>query len=138
MFIPSYQIHNILKDFTQQLKKMRQQGKKKGPTADAPGPGRAPDNLRLASVVNKVADNIMDRIAALGREADPTAASDANQTALDAAPDSKQHPPVFDYHLMDRKNGKVRQRLVVEDSRHLVERFQDITSVEDHRREEDA
>jgi hypothetical protein len=46
------------------------------------------------------------------------------------AADGRQHPSVFDYHLMDREKGKVRQQLVVEDSHNLVRRFQDLTDVE--------
>jgi hypothetical protein len=41
---------------------------------------------------------------------------------------------VFDYHLMDRKKGKVRKRLVVEDSHSLVERFQNLTADENQTR----
>jgi hypothetical protein len=130
MFIPNYQIHNILKDFAQQLKKTRLQNASP-PTlpTTSPGPTRTPDNLRLSSVVNKVADNIMDRIAGLGRENDPTAGSEAKRSVPAGAADCRQHPPVFDYHLMDRERGKVKQQLVVEDSHNLVSRFQNLTDV---------
>jgi hypothetical protein len=129
MFIPGYQIQNILKDFTLQLKKIRQGT---GPEAASPGPTRAPDNLRLAKVVSRVADNIMDRIAALGQEAESVADSDRPSPL--AGEDVKSQQPVFDYHLMDRKKGKVRKRLVVEDSHSLVERFQNLTADENQTR----
>ncbi len=127
MFIPNYQIHNILKDFTLHLKKLRTGNPAEGDrTATAPAMG--PNQLRLATVVTKVADNIMHRIADLGREAENTI-----PIAYERPPRVKDigirtNPAAFDYHLMDREKGKVKKRLVVEDSRHLVERFQHMTS----------
>ena len=53
MFIPNYQIHNILKDFTHQLKN---------------GNNRKDADHRLETVVNKVAGTIMDRVARLSEE----------------------------------------------------------------------
>jgi hypothetical protein len=129
MFIPGYQIQNILKDFTLQLKKIRQGTE---PETASPGPTRAPDNLRLAKVVSRVTDNIMDRIAALGQEAQ--SAADSDRPSPLTGEDVKSQQPVFDYHLMDRKKGKVRKRLVVEDSHSLVERFQNLTAAENQTR----
>ncbi|MDJ0855720.1 MAG: hypothetical protein QNI85_17365 [Desulfobacterales bacterium] len=128
MFIPSYQIHNILKDFTLQLKKKRQG---LPPQADIPipppTPSMGPDPLRLTSVVTKVADNIMHRIANLGREdGDMPTASETPSRIPNGG--SKSHSPAFDYHLMDRNGDKLRKRLVVRDSRSLVERFQHLTA----------
>lgn len=134
MFIPSYQIHNILKDFTLQLKKIRQGA---GPDAAAPGPARAPENLRLATVVSRVADHIMDRIAALGKEAGPAAAAESGRPSTHATGAFKPQPPVFDYHLLDGKKGKVKKRLVVEDSHCLVKRFQNLTAAEDQTRQDE-
>ncbi len=130
MFIPSYQIHNILKDFTLQLKKMRQGSPPEaGQTAVAPTPKIGPNQLRLASVVAKVADDIMHRIANLGREAEDTRPSGKERPARMTPGGIKTNTAAFDYHLMDRTRGKVKKRLVVEDSRNLVERFQRLTSV---------
>ncbi len=132
MFIPSYQIHNILKDFTLQLKKMRQGNPPEaGKTAVAPTPKMGPNQLRLASVVTKVADDIMHRIANLGREAEDTlpAGTGKERPARMTPGGIKTNTAAFDYHLVDRNRGKVKKRLVVEDSRNLVERFQRLTAV---------
>ncbi len=129
MFIPSYQIHNILKDFTLQLKRMRQvRSPEAGKTAVAPTPKMGPDQLRLASVAAKVADDIMLRIANLGREDEGTPPVMAERPARVADEGGKTNPAVFDYHLMDCNRGKVKKRLVVEDSHNLVERFQHLTA----------
>ncbi|MGD8242162.1 MAG: hypothetical protein PVG19_03275 [Desulfobacterales bacterium] len=127
MFIPNYQIHNILKDFTRQLKKIRK--RRKSPTdsgAVTPAHSRRPNDLRLTSVASKVAANIMDRIADLSEEARHRPPAQSEQPSRGA----QAQPPVFDYHLLDREKGKVKQHLVVEDSRVLVDRFQQMTAAE--------
>jgi hypothetical protein len=127
MFIPNYQIHNILKDFTRQLKKIRK--RRKSPTdsgAVTPAHSRRPNDLRLTSVASKVAENIMARIADLGEEARHRPPVQSEQSSRGA----NAQPPVFDYHLLDREKGKVKQHLVVEDSRVLVDRFQQMTAGE--------
>lgn len=128
MFIPNYQIHNILKDFTLQLKKWRQQ--RTTPTGRRrpwPGPLSGPDHLRVASVVNKVADNIMHRIASLGQEIRPTSTSAPKDPPRQSGEGDKSHPAVFDYYRLDPEKGKVKQRLVVADSHQLVQRFEALT-----------
>lgn len=127
MFIPNYQIHNILKDFTLQLKKIRQ--RRKSPTepgAVTPTRGGRPSDLRLTSVASKVAANIMNRIADLGEEARHSAPMESERPSHGG----NAQPPAFDYHLLDREKGKVKQHLVVEDSRNLVVRFQQMTAAE--------
>ncbi len=129
MFIPSYQIHNILKDFTQQLKKIRQEtAPQAGSEAASPGPTRTPNALRLAPVVSKVADRIMNRIADLGQEAVPATPSESERPPHKPGAESKIHPAVFDFYRLDREKGKVKQRLVVEDSQNLVRRFERVTA----------
>ena len=127
MYIPSYQIHNILKDFTLHLKKIRT-GSPAGSGNTATAPSLGPNQLRLATVVTKVADNIMHRIADLGREAENTLPAGAERLPRAKDGSIRTNPAAFDYHLMDGEKGKVKKRLVVEDSRHLVERFQHLTS----------
>ena len=133
MFIPSYRIHNILKDFTLQLKKNHQSTR---PLADdqetSPEGTKRPNSLRLETVINKVAANIMDRIAVLGKEATHHPPTESERPS--ATPDGgfNHPPPVFDYHLMDREKGKLKQRLVVEDSQILVQRFQTLTATDEN------
>ena len=131
MFIPSYQIHNILKDFTRRLKKIRQHPRSPAVSGTtSPASGRSAHDLRQSAVASQVAENIMARITDLGKEArhSPPAESRAPLRGF------SERPPVFDYHLLDRQKGKVKHRLVVEDSRILVQRFQQMTNTEPSRR----
>ena len=130
MQIPSYQIHNILKDFTQQLKKWhRHNAAAAGRQNLLSGPGSGPNDLRRAAVVSKVADKIMKRIASLGQEAEPAAKTKRLSREPDEGFDAA--PAAFDYHLLDPAKGKVKQRLVVKDSLQLVQRLQSLTAAEE-------
>lgn len=132
MFIPNYQIHNILKDFTLQLKKWRQRNRPLANREEAwPVPMGGPNRLRLAAVAHKVAQNIMERIASLGQEAGTAAPAETGRPPRNPDEGFKCHPEAFDYYLLDREKGKVKQRLVVKDSRQLLQRFQTLTAADE-------
>ena len=109
MYIPNYQIHNILKEFTQQLKT---------------GGRRADAGHRRETVVNKVAGTIMDRVTRIGEE---EARRRIRRTGADrghpASPVDKRQPTTFHYHTLDRHHRKLKNHLCVEDSRQLIDRF---------------
>jgi hypothetical protein len=107
MFIPDYQIHNILKDFTLQLKN---------------GYRRPQAGCQLESVVNKVSGTIMRRVVHLSEEE----ARRLSRNPLPEAPPRtlRERAPVrFDYHTIDRDHRKQRQSLALENSAHLINRF---------------
>jgi hypothetical protein len=109
MYIPNYQIHNILKEFTQQLKN---------------GGCRADAGHRRETVVNKVAGTIMDRVTRISEEEArrhirPTGADHP----LPASPVDKRQPTTFHYHTLDQHHRKLKNHLCVEDSRQIIDRF---------------
>lgn len=108
MFIPDYQIHNILKDFTLQLK-----NDQRHPQA----------GCQLESVVSKVSGTIMRRVVDLSEEE----ARRLNRKPLPASArhTPRERPPVyFHYHTIGRDHRKQRQRLALENSARLINRFQ--------------
>jgi len=109
MFIPNYQIHNILKDFTQQLKN---------------GHPRSDAGHQLETVVKKVAGTIMSRVMRLSEEEarrrTRIVGSPAPQRPS-AAPE--RHPTTFYYHTLDKDHRKQKQCLSVENSEQLINRF---------------
>ncbi|MGD9329904.1 MAG: hypothetical protein PVJ53_01260 [Desulfobacterales bacterium] len=114
MFIPNYQIHNILKDFTQQLKK-KNQGQKAGP--------------RLEAVVNKVAETIMDRVARLGEE-EARERANTTPTRIQSSCRAKSGPSrEFYYHSMDKDRRKVKRCLAVENPQQLIDRFRTLVDI---------
>ena len=109
MYIPNYQIHNILKDFTQHLKNGR-----RGPDA----------GHRLETVVNKVAGTIMNRVTRIGEEeARRRTRHTGTGRPKAVSPVDKRQPTTFHYHTLDQHHRKVKNHLCVEDSRQLIDRF---------------
>lgn len=112
MFIPSYQIHNILKDFTLQLRD---------------GNHRKDAGYRLESVVNKVADTIMDRVARLSEE---EARGKLETTGIHAQPSSspaiEPQPVTFRYHTIGKDSHKTENCLAVENPAQFINRFQSV------------
>lgn len=112
MFIPNYQIHNILKDFTHRLKY---------------GNHRQDAGHRLETIVNKVADTIMDRVTRLSEE---EARRKADATGIHAHPSpppaNEQQSGVFHYHTIGKDHHKTIKSLAVENPAHLIDRFQSV------------
>ena len=107
MLIPDYQIHNILKDFTQRLKNGNR------------GPGAGGQS---ESVVNKVAGTIMRRVVDLGQE-------EARRRSRDARPpksrrgSGERQAVGFQYHTMGTDRHKRLRHLPLENSAQLIKRF---------------
>lgn len=117
MFIPSYQIHNILKDFTHQLRD---------------GNHRRDAGHRLESVVNKVADTITDRVTRLSEE---EARDRMEPTGIHAQPSpapaiEPQHV-TFRYHTIGQDTQKIETCLAVEDPAQFINRFQSVIETVD-------
>jgi hypothetical protein len=109
MFIPNYQIHNILKDFTLQLKN---------------GNHRPKADHRLETVVNKVAGTIRNRVTRIGvEEARRRIQRPGGRHSLSASPVDERQPSTFHYHTLDQHQHKTKNHLCVEDSRQLIDRF---------------
>ncbi len=110
MFIPNYQIHNILKDFAQQLRNGNQ---------------RQDTGHRLETVVKKVAGTIMDRVARLSEEEARFQAEAAHQKTPPLSPTAEEKPPkVFHYHTIDKSCHKIKHCLAVENPEQFINRFQ--------------
>jgi hypothetical protein len=110
MFIPNYQIHNILKDFTQQLRN---------------GNHRQDTGHRLETVVKKVAGTIVDRIARLSEEeARLQVESARRQAPPQPSATEEKVPGAFHYHTIDKNRHKIKHCLAVENPEQFINRFQ--------------
>ena len=107
MLIPDYQIHNILKDFTQRLK-----------NGDR-GPGAGGQS---ESVVNKVAGTIMRRVVDLGEEEARRCSRNARLPRSRRA-SGERRAVGFQYHTMGTDRCKRLRHLSLENSAQLIERF---------------
>ena len=112
MFIPNYQIHNILKDFTHQLRN---------------GNRRQDTGHRLETVINKVAGTIMDRVVRLSEEeARHKRNAGGRHAHLSSPPTSQQQPGAFHYHTIGADGRRIKKSLAVENPEQLVNRFQSV------------
>jgi len=112
MFIPNYQIHNILKDFTHQLKN---------------GNNRKDADHRLETVVNKVAGTILDRVARLSEEESRGTARTTDIHAHPSSPPANEpQPGTFHYHTLGKDCHKIEKCLAVENPEQFIGRFQSV------------
>lgn len=123
MFIPNYQIHNILKDFTHQLRD---------------GNHRGDAGHRLESVVNKVADTITDRVTRLSEE---EARGKMETTGIHAppapSPAIEPQPATFRYHTIGQDTQKIEKCLAVENPAQFINRFQSVIDPVDNETSEE-
>jgi hypothetical protein len=114
MFIPNYQIHNILKAFTQQLRN---------------GHRQSDTGHRLETVVNKVADTIMSRVTYLSEEeARRRTRFSRGHNHLPKHPATEEQATDFHYHTFDEDRRKHKQCLSVKNSEQLIDRFQSLVA----------
>ena len=112
MFIPNYQIHNILKDFTHQLRN---------------GSRRKDAGHRLETVVNKVAGNIMDRVARLSEEeAQHPSETSGIHASPSPPPANERQTGAFHYHTIGEGCHKIEKCLAVENPEQFINRFHSV------------
>jgi hypothetical protein len=123
MAITSYQIHNILKDFVQQLQR-RCQGEADGKHPEAPAiPSLTRESDRLKSVADNLAATILQRLADAPGGQPRGAARRPPRPILPEAPRMVDAPPAFEYMVLEPQGAKRACRLTVEDAQMLIERF---------------
>jgi hypothetical protein len=112
MFIPNYQIHNILKDFTHQLRN---------------GNHREDAGHRLETVVKKVAGSIIDRVARLSEEeAQHPSETSGIHACPSLPPANEQQTKTFHYHTIGKDSQKIEKRVAVENPEQFINRFQSV------------
>jgi hypothetical protein len=120
MKIADYQIHNVLKDFTQQLRRRLAPPGEDSPVAPTVGRRRSGQ----PAIIRRMLSTIVERVGHLNPD---TAASGP------LPPPSAESIPrgEFIYQLQPLSGDRVTLRLEIEDSRHLVQRFHDLATKDD-------
>ena len=109
MFIPDYQIHNILKEFTQRLKN---------------GNRRPDTGYQMETVVQKVAGTIMRRVVYLSEEEARRRNRSPRQESRRPHPAIGERPPEpFHYQTIGDDLQKTRHRLTLENSKRFIQRY---------------
>ena len=130
MYISSYQMHNVLADYTKRLEKSRV-----SKTQRPPGSRSPVDRISISvggkrqAVIDKVAANIIDRIKKFGPQ-DDVDRKIVNQLKNEMDTDSKfkdQDAVEFVFNVIDGKTDKTTNKLTAEDSSVLLKRLEKLT-----------
>ena len=134
MFVPSYQMHNVLNVYSKQLRQNMASGNKKNLTEKLPTDqvSLTPKGKRQATM-EKVSNDILEKISRLGiRNGDEQPAVERakksgveTETAAEESQDT-----TFVFNVIDTINQKRKSTLSVEDSGFLIKRLEQLSKEE--------
>jgi hypothetical protein len=130
MYVPSYQMDNILNDYTKRLGQSRasgRQGKADGDKAPGERVNLSSEGKRQA-VIEKVATKIVERITRFGPqdEIDREIVNKLNDEMEKGTVFEEQHEAGFVFNTIDERNNKNTETLNVDDSSFLVNRLEQL------------
>ena len=127
MFVPSYQMHNILNIYSNKLRRNITSGKKQN-TPDTPPVDRITLTLdgKRQATIEKVSKDIFDKITRFGSQAESSQwMSDRIKGKLDEKPVSaKMDTAGFVFNVIDPINQKTTNTVSVEDPNFLIRRIE--------------
>ena len=133
MYIPSYQIHNVLKVYSRQVSQSRiiERQKNLGDKASVDRINISTEGKRKV-IIEKVASDIVDRITRFGPQdnIDHTIVSQLQDEFGQEIEFNKTNDSEFVYNTIDNNNNKQTNSLPVNGSSFLVERLQEIAQEE--------
>jgi hypothetical protein len=129
MYVPSYQMHNVLNVYSKQLRhNMASEGKNKAPGTQSADRVSLTVEERRQAAIEKVSKDIFDKITSFGsltetrRRITEQARSNSEKKAL---PDTAQKTN-FVFNAIDSINKKQTNTLSVEDSSFLIQRLEQL------------
>ena len=130
MFIPSYQMHNVLNVYSKQLRHNIASGNKNNLSEKMPADqvSLTPEAKRQATI-EKVSKDILEKITRFGTrngtDQEPTERAKEGVEKETAADDTKE--TTFVFNVIDTINQKRRNTLSVEDSSFLIKRLEQLS-----------
>ena len=130
MFVPSYQMHNVLNVYSKQLRHNMTSGNKKALSEKLPADkvSLTPEAKRQATI-EKVSKDILEKITRLGSRGgvdhEPVEQAKKGSEMEIAADDGKE--TTFVFNVIDTINQKRRNTLSVEDSSFLIKRLEQLS-----------
>ena len=133
MFVPSYQMHNVLSVYSRSLRQNMTTGKDQNTSQKPPA-----DQVNLTSegkrraTIEKVSKEILDKITSLGSQADSV---DQREVQTKAKADKKtasaeSNKAGFVFNVIDTINKKTTNTVSVDDSRFLIKRLEQLKDTE--------
>ena len=139
MFVPSYQMHNVLNVFSKQLRHNMTSGNRKNLSEKLPTDQVSlnPEGKRQATI-EKVSNDILEKITRLGSrngvDQQPKERAKDGVEMETAADDGKE--TTFVFNVIDTINQKRRNTLSVEDSSFLIKRLEPLSKEENDKKTE--
>ncbi|MFC1578154.1 DVU0524 family FlgM-associated protein [Thermodesulfobacteriota bacterium] len=130
MFIPSYQMHNVLNVYSKQLRHNITSGNKKDLSEKIPADqvSLTPEAKRQATI-EKVSKDILEKITRFGTrngtDQEPTERAKEGVEKETAADDTTE--TTFVFNVIDTINQKRRNTLSVEDSSFIIKRLEQLS-----------
>ena len=139
MFVPSYQMHNVLNVYSRQLRHNMTSANKKSLSEKLPADqvSLTPEGKRQATI-ERVSKDILEKISRLGSgngvDQQPTERAKDGVEKETAADDGKE--TTFVFNVIDTINQKRRNTLSVEDSSFLIKRLEKLSKEEGDKKTE--
>ena len=139
MFVPSYQMHNVLNVYSRQLRHNMASVNKKSLSEKLPADqvSLTPEGKRQATI-ERVSKDILEKISRLGSgngvDQQPTERAKDGVEKETAADDGKE--TTFVFNVIDTINQKRRNTLSVEDSSFLIKRLEQLSKEEGDKKTE--
>ncbi len=137
MFIPSYQMHNVLNVYSKQLRQNMASANKKSLSGKLPTDqvSLTPKGKRQATI-EKVSKDILDKISRLGtRNIDEQPPAERDGVKTETAAEEAQET-AFVFNVIDTINQKRKNTLSVEDSSFLIKRLEQLSKEESDKKME--
>ena len=139
MFVPSYQMHNVLNVYSRQLRHNMTSANKKSLSEKLPTDqvSLTPEGKKQATI-ERVSKDILDKISRLGSRSgvdqQPTERAKDGVEKEAVADDGKE--ATFVFNVIDTINQKRRNTLSVEDSSFLIKRLEQLSKEEGDKKTE--
>ena len=139
MFVPSYQMHNVLNVYSRQLRHNMTSANKKSLSEKLPADqvSLTPEGKRQATI-ERVSKDILEKISRLGSrngvDQQPMERAKDGVEKETTADDGKE--TTFEFNVIDTINEKRRNTLSVEDSSFLIKRLEQLSKEEGDKKTE--
>ena len=130
MFVPSYQMHNVLNVYSQQLRhSLSSANRKKAPQSLPADQVSLTAEGKRKATIEKVSKDILERITRFGGYggADQRATEHAKAEASKEPATEEAKAKTFEFNVIDTVNQKTRNTLSVEDSSFLIKRLEQLS-----------
>lgn len=129
MYVPSYQMHNVLNVYSKQLKQNVSSGKNNNTTdrTSTDQVNLTPEGKRQATI-EKVSKDILNKITKFGSLAETRRriTEEAKMMSHSEPPADEKQETIFEFNAIDSINQKTKNTLSVEDSGFLIQKLEQL------------